>query len=392
VSKIIPYARQDISQEDIEAVVTVLKSDYLSQGPVIHDFEKSIARYCQVEHAIAVSNGTAALHLACLALGLQKGDSLWTSPNTFVASANCALYCGARVDFVDINARTGNIAIQALKEKLERAEKTGSLPKILIPVHFAGQACDLEECAKLAQKYGFKIIEDAAHAIGAAYQGEKIGSCQYSDITIFSFHAIKNMTCGEGGMLTTKNPALAGTLDRLRSHGIRRSPKVGEIWDGPWYYCQEDLGFNYRMTDIQAALGLSQHKHLDSFCQHRAEMAAYYQERFLAENLALRPLLQEDNRLSAWHLYVVHVEPRQRKALVGYLRKKGVMAHVHYIPVYHQPYYAHMGFARGYCTEMESYYASSITLPLQSQMTRETVDFIINAIKESQLVSSCELA
>lgn len=356
----IPYGRQSISEEDIEAVVEVLRSDFLTQGPVVPRFEQAVADYCNAQFGVAVNSGTAALHIACLALGVGVGDWVWTSPISFVASANCALYCGAQVDFVDIEPDTGNMCAIELAKKLYIAEKEGKLPKVVIPVHFAGLPCDMKEIHALGQRYGFSIIEDACHALGARYYDEPTGNCRYSDITVFSFHPVKIITTGEGGMAMTNDPKLAKTMRMLRSHGITREQEdfINEP-DGPWYYEQQMLGFNYRMTDIQAALGLSQMTHLESWILKRGELARRYFETLAPSRL---PRYFSPERRSAFHLYVRHVAPEQRRALFQQLRDQGIGANVHYVPIYKQPWYQ-----RGQQTPLpqsEQFYASAITLPL----------------------------
>lgn len=364
--KDIPYARQDISQADIDAVVRVLGSDWLTQGPVIEQFEVAVATYCGARYAAAVCNATAALHLACRALDLGPGDWLWTSPNTFVASANCALYCGASVDFVDIDPRTYNMSVDQLEAKLVRAEATGRLPKIVVPVHFGGQPCDMAAIGALARRYGFSVIEDASHAIGASDGVAKVGSCIHSDITVFSFHPVKIMTTGEGGMLFTNRAEIDARLKLLRSHGITRDPSLmDQASHGPWYYQQTELGYNYRITDIQAALGLSQLDRLNEFIERRHSLASNY-ELLLAELPLVRPY-QRSNTRSAWHLYVVRVPDDARRArgeVFAKLRENGILVNVHYIPVHIQPYYRKLGFRAGDFPEAERYYAEAISLPM----------------------------
>lgn len=364
--KDIPYARQDISQADIDAVVRVLGSDWLTQGPAIEQFEAAVASHCGARHASAVSSATAGLHLACRALGLGPGDLLWTSPNTFVASANCALYCGADVDFVDIDPRTYNLSVDALKEKLARAEKSGRLPRILVAVHFGGQPCDMAAIGALARHYGFAVIEDASHAIGASDGNSAVGCCMHSDITVFSFHPVKIMTTGEGGMVLTNRAGIDAGIRLLRSHGVTRDPALmDQPADGPWYYQQTELGYNYRITDIQAALGLSQLARLDEFIARRRALAANY-DRLLDGLPLVRPYQRPDAR-SAWHLYVVRVPADGRKTrgeVFTFLREKGTLVNVHYIPVHTQPYYRKLGFRAGDFPEAERYYEEAISLPL----------------------------
>lgn len=379
----IPYARQDIIQKDIQAVIEVLQSDWLTQGPCVEQFEQAVAAYCGVKHAVAVNSATSALHIACLAAGLQAGGRLWTSPNTFVASANCGLYCGAQVDFVDIDARTYNISPECLEEKLEASKENGTIPGIVIPVHFAGQACEMETIARLAGKYKFTVIEDASHAIGGSYRGGKIGNCRYSDMTVLSFHPVKIITSAEGGMVLTNRTDLYEKLVQLRSHGITRDPvyMVGES-HGPWYYQQIGLGFNYRLTDMQAALGLSQLTRIDEFVARRREIAAsYYKE--LADQPLILPYQHSDTD-SAWHLYVVKVQAgKMRKAAFDRLRERGIGVNVHYIPVYTQPYYRNtFGFAENYCPNAVDYYNSCISLPMYYSLSRDEQAYVIQMIKE----------
>ncbi|MCF7744911.1 UDP-4-amino-4,6-dideoxy-N-acetyl-beta-L-altrosamine transaminase [Aeromonas veronii] len=361
----IPYGRQSISQADIDAVVDVLKSDFLTQGPVIPRFEQAVADYCGAKFGVAVNSGTAALHIACLALDVGPGDWVWTSPISFVASANCALYCGAQVDFVDIEPDTGNMCAVELERKLIAAKAEGKLPKVVIPVHFAGLPCDMQEIHRLGQEYGFRIIEDACHALGARYHDEPTGNGRYSDITIFSFHPVKIITTGEGGMAMTNDPALAKTMRMLRSHGITREPEdfINEP-DGPWYYEQQMLGFNYRITDIQAALGLSQMANLETWINTRNKIARYYFERLAPQQL---PRYFNSERRSAFHLYVHHVAPEQRSALFQTLRKQDIGANVHYIPIYKQPWY--QKWTQTPLPSTEQYYAGAMTLPLFPGLT-----------------------
>ncbi|WP_042013267.1 UDP-4-amino-4,6-dideoxy-N-acetyl-beta-L-altrosamine transaminase [Aeromonas fluvialis] len=363
----IPYSRQSISQADIDAVVGVLKSDFLTQGPVVPRFEQAVADYCDARFGVAVNSGTAALHIACLALGVGLGDWVWTSPISFVASANCALYCGAQVDFVDVEPDTGNLCAVELEKKLALAKKEGKLPKVVIPVHFAGLPCDMQAIHALSQQYGFRIIEDACHALGARYHDEPTGSGRYSDITVFSFHPVKIITTGEGGMAMTNDPQLAKTMRLLRSHGITREPEdfINEP-DGPWYYEQQMLGFNYRMTDIQAALGLSQMQNLENWIQKRGKLARRYFEALAPE---LLPRYFSEERRSAFHLYVHRVAPEQRLRIFEQLRAQGIGANVHYMPIYHQPWYQR--WAPAPLPQAEQFYAGAITLPLFPGLTPE---------------------
>jgi UDP-4-amino-4,6-dideoxy-N-acetyl-beta-L-altrosamine transaminase len=382
----IPYGRQFISEQDVAAVCSVLRSDFLTQGPKVPEFEHAVANYCCAKHAVATNSATSALHIACLALGLGPGDILWTSPITFVASANCALYCGARIDFVDIDPKTYNMSIQALEAKLVDAEQAGTLPKIVIPVHFSGQPCDMEKIADLADEYGFSIIEDASHAIGARYHEEPIGCCHYSDVTVFSFHPVKIITTAEGGMAVTNIPHLAHKMQLLRNHGITRdADQMTHLPDGPWYYQQIDLGFNYRMTDIQAALGLSQLSKLAAFVERRKSLARHY-DRLLADLPITRPYQHPDSS-SAWHLYIIRLDLEKisliRKNVLEYLREKGIGVNVHYIPVHTQPYYQAMGFTQGLFPEAEKYYQETLTLPLFPAMTEEQQDQVLEVLKSA---------
>jgi UDP-4-amino-4,6-dideoxy-N-acetyl-beta-L-altrosamine transaminase len=372
----IPYGRQSISNADIEAVSDVLRSDFLTQGPAVPAFEKATAGRCCANFAVAMNSATSALHLACLALGVGPGDRVWTSPVTFVASANCVRYCGAEIDFVDIDPATCNMSPQALAEKLERAQREGKLPKVVIPVHLCGRSCDMKPIRALADKFGFRIIEDASHAIGGSHAGDPIGSCRYSDIVIFSFHPVKIITTGEGGMALTNDAALAERMNLLRSHGITRdAEKMTQPSDGPWYYEQVALGFNYRMTDIQAALGLSQLENLVTWVARRRALAARY-----SEILAPLPLIApgEDNE-SAWHLYVIQLRGDARvgrRELFDALRADGIGVNVHYIPVHLQPYYRALGFNTGDFPASEAYYRRAISIPLYAGLTDEQQSYV----------------
>lgn len=379
----IPYGRQSISDEDIAAVEAVLRSDFLTQGPAGPAFEKAVADHTGAAHAIAVNSATSALHIACLALGVGPGDLVWTSPVTFVASANCALYCGADVDFVDIDSRTFNMSIDALTAKLQAAEAAGRLPKVVIPVHLAGQSCDMAGIKALADRYGFRIIEDASHAVGADYRNLPVGRCTHSDIAIFSFHPVKIVTTAEGGIALTNDDVLAHRMALLRTHGITRDPsEMEEESHGPWYYEQVDLGFNYRMTEMQAALGASQMTRLQEFVARRREIAAIYDDAFANEPVAVQ--WQEPDTSSAWHLYVIRLrgaDMARRAAAFAALRDRGLGVNLHYMPVYLQPYYRRLGFRPGLCPEAENYYREAISIPLYAGMTDADVQTVIAAVK-----------
>jgi UDP-4-amino-4,6-dideoxy-N-acetyl-beta-L-altrosamine transaminase len=382
----IPYATQEISDQDVDAVVEVLRSDWLTQGPAVERFEQSVARYCGASHAVAVSSGTSALHLSCRALGLGPGDILWTSPNTFVASANCALYCGAKVDFVDIDPHTYNMSVTALEEKLEKAASDGCLPKVIVAVHFAGQPCDMKGIRELADRYQCYVIEDASHAIGATYEGVPTGQCQHSDLTIFSFHPVKVLTTGEGGLISTNRSDLIEKLILLRSHGITRKPRqMVNDSEGGWYYEQVDLGYNYRMTDIQAALGTSQIQRLDSFLARRRQLVSQY-NKLLADVPVILPHCA-DYCESAWHLYVVRIDPEQagkgRSQVFKEMRENGVGVNVHYIPVHLQPYYRKMGFSRGDFPCAENYYKDALSLPLYTRLSDEDQHKVVRILDKA---------
>lgn len=380
----IPYGRQDISEADIQAVVDVLRSDFLTQGPQVPAFELAVKTYCGAQHAVAVNSATSALHLACTALGVGPGDIVWTSPISFVASANCALYCGASVDFVDIDPRTYNLGLDALAAKLERAEREGKLPKVIIPVHLAGQSCDMAGIHALGQRYGFKIIEDASHAVGGRYLGEKIGNCRYSDIAVFSFHPVKIITTGEGGMALTNDPVIANRLTRLRSHGITRVPaEMTQLPDGPWYYQQLELGFNYRMTDIQAALGLSQLQRLDEFVTRRQMIAQRYDE-LLSDYWVTTPW-QNPDASSAFHLYIIRLKRDRihhgQRDIFERLRSFGILVNLHYIPIYRHPFFQRIGFDRMEFLEAEKYYAEAISLPIFPALTDAQQAEVVERLK-----------
>ncbi|WP_430459829.1 UDP-4-amino-4,6-dideoxy-N-acetyl-beta-L-altrosamine transaminase [Thalassolituus sp. LLYu03] len=380
----IPYGKQDISADDIAAVVDVLQSDFLTQGPAVPAFEQAIKQHCGVGHAVAVNSATSALHLACLALDVGPGKRVWTSPITFVASANCALYCGAEVDFVDIDPHTYNLSVEQLEKKLTDAERAGRLPDVVIPVHLAGQSCDMRAIHALAQRYGFRIIEDASHAIGAGYEGLPVGSCTFSDIAVFSFHPVKIVTTGEGGCAVTRSQTLAEKMALLRSHGITRdTDRMTQPAHGGWYYQQIALGFNYRMTELQAALGASQMTRLPEFVRRRRQLAAQYNA--LLQDLPLTLPRQADNTQSAWHLYILRLQTEnaeQHAAVFERLRQSGIGVNLHYIPVHTQPYYQALGFRWGDFPEAERYYRQAISIPLYHAMTDEQQAQVVRTLTE----------
>jgi UDP-4-amino-4,6-dideoxy-N-acetyl-beta-L-altrosamine transaminase len=381
---LIPYGRQTISQTDIDVVVEVLRSDFLTQGPAVPAFEKGVAEYCQVKHAVAVNSATSALHIACLALGVGPGDLVWTSPITFVASANCARYCGADVDFVDIDSKTFNLCPDALAAKLELAKTKGKLPKVVVPVHFAGQPCDLEAVHRLSKEYGFRIIEDASHAIGARYQNTRTGDCAYSDITVFSFHPVKIITTAEGGMATTNSVELARKMQLLRSHGItREKSEMVKPDEGDWYYEQQMLGFNYRMTDLQAALGLSQLQHLDEWIDARHQIADRY-DRELASLPITLPVRLPGSR-SAFHLYPIQV--KNRKTVFNALRASGIGVNVHYIPVHTQPdFYEQIAALKSASfSNAERYYSNCISIPMYASLNSSQQTVVIDELRKAVL-------
>jgi len=382
----IPYSRQDITQADVDAVVAVLHSSNLTQGPAVPRFEQAVLEHCQAKHARAVNSATSALHIACLALDLGPGDWLWTTPNTFVASANCGLYCGAQVDFVDIDPRTYNLCPKALEHKLIGAEKAGRLPKIVVPVHFSGQPCEMQAIQDLARRFGFKIIEDASHAIGGKYKCEPIGNCRFSDITVFSFHPVKIITTAEGGMALTNDDKLAERLGLLRSHGITRDPALmTHGMDGSWYYQQVALGYNYRMTDLQGALGASQMNRLTHYVARRHHIARRYNE--LLIDLPVTTPWQHPDGYSALHLYVIRLQldkiTKTHLQVFEALRAKNIMVNLHYIPVHTQPYYQQMGFKVGQFPEAERYYAEAISIPIYPVMTDELQDEVVSCLREA---------
>lgn len=382
----IPYGRQEVTQDDIEEVVRVLGSDFLTQGPQVPRFEQIVASHVGAKHAVAVNSATSALHIACLALGLGSGDWLWTSPVTFVASANCGLYCGAKVDFVDIDPQTCNMSVECLEEKLVQAQAVGKLPKIVVPVHFAGQPCDMAPIHALSQRFGFKIIEDASHAIGGKYKGEFIGNGRFSDITVFSFHPVKIITTAEGGIALTNDIELANKMAILRSHGITRDPEqMAQGSDGPWYYQQIDLGYNYRMTELQAALGASQMTRLNRYVSRRHELAARY-DALLADMPVTLPWLHLEN-YSSLHLYPIRLKinriGKTRRDVFESLRDQGIGVNVHYIPVHFQPYYKKIGFKVGDFPEAERYYTEAISLPIFQTMSEGQQDEVSAALRNA---------
>jgi len=374
----IPYGRQEIDDADIAAVVAALRSDWLTQGPAVARFEAAMAEHCGAAHAVAVNSATSALHLACRALGVGSGDLGWTTPNTFVASANCLRYCGADVDFVDIDPRTRNLSVSALAAKLARAEQSGRLPKVVIPVHFAGRSCDMAGIRRLADRYGFRIIEDASHAVGATCEGVPVGACRQADLAVFSFHPVKIMTTGEGGMVLGNDAGLMRRVVLLRSHGITR--EEGEMSgksEGAWYYQQIELGYNYRMTDLQAALGSSQLQRVADFLARRRALAARYHERLAGLPLDLPPPSEE----SAWHLYAVRLrQPARRRAVFDVLRAAGIGVNVHYIPVHLQPWYRKLGFQPGDFPNAEAWYAGALSLPLWPGLTEAMQDRVVEQL------------
>lgn len=380
----IPYGKQDINQADIDTVIEVLTSDFLTQGPKVPAFEKAVAEHVGSNHALAVNSATSALHIACLALGLKQGDWLWTTPITFVASANCGLYCGAQIDFVDIDPTTYNLCPEALEVKLIEAERNGLLPKVVVAVHLCGQPCDMRAIHDLATRYGFKVIEDASHAIGGKYQNEFIGNCRYSDITVFSFHPVKIITTAEGGMAITNDDSLAEKMNLYRSHGVTRDQNLmTHEPDGPWYYQQVELGYNYRMTELQAALGISQMKRLDDFVAQRHVIANGYNE--LLSDLPLTLPRQHSDSYSGLHLYIIRLRLDEIKKthlqVFEELRAAGVGVNLHYIPVHLQPYYSNMGFRRGDYPNAEAYYSEAISLPMFPSLSEQQQNEIVDILK-----------
>ncbi len=381
----IPYGRQEISQADIDAVVAVLKSDFLTQGPTVPRFEQAVAERCGAKHAVAVNSATSALHVACMALGLGPGDALWTAPNTFVASANCGRYCGASVDFIDIDPDTWNLGVPALRHKLVQARRDGRLPKVVVPVHFGGQPTEQEAIWELAQEFGFKVLEDASHSIGASRNGEPVGSCRWSHISVFSFHPVKIITTAEGGMALTNDDEQARRMVALRAHGITRdASRMQQEPDGPWYYEQQELGYNYRMTDLQAALGLSQLARLDGFLERRNLLARRY-DRLLADLPLQLPTVQSGNR-SAFHLYVVRLRGdtgKTHREVFEALRDRNIGVNLHYMPVYLQPYYRNLGFGPGLCPEAERHGQEAISIPLYAGLTEQQQDTVVAALVDA---------
>ena len=381
----IPYGKQDINQQDIDSVLDVLKSDFLTQGPQVPAFESALIEHTGASYALAVNSATSALHIACLALGLGQGDWLWTSPVTFVASANCGLYCGAKVDFVDIDPDTYNMCPKRLEEKLIKAKAEGKLPKVVVPVHLCGQPCDMAAIGKLAKEYGFKLIEDASHAIGGRYQDQPIGNCEYSDITVFSFHPVKIVTTAEGGAALTNSKELADKMTLTRSHGITRDPELmrGES-HGSWYYQQIDLGFNYRMTELQAALGVSQMKRLNEFVSARHDLAQGYYTKL--ENLPVVLPYQLPDTYSGLHLFVIRLKlddiSLSHQQVFDALRERGIGVNLHYIPVHTQPYYQDLGFTEGEFPESEQYYREAISLPMFHGMTEDQQNTVVDVLTD----------
>lgn len=379
------YGKQNVNGADIKAVVDVLQSDFLTQGPVLEQFEQKVAQYCGAKYAVAVTNATSALHIACRAAGLGKEDVLWTSPITFTASANCGRYCGADVDFVDIDAATYNMSVDELEKKLKKAKSNGRLPKLVVPVHLAGQSCDMKRIHELSVEYGFTVLEDASHAIGADYLDTKVGSCVYSDMAVFSFHPVKIITTGEGGMILTNNEALYKKLCLYRSHGITRDAELMTCEaDGPWYYQQLYLGYNYRMTELQAALGFSQMDRLDEFVARRRYLVDRYNE-LLQDLPVITPHVLEGTNPS-WHLYMVRVDFSKLKMdkvqLFSEMKKRGIVLNLHYIPVHTQPYYQGLGFKQGDFPQSEKYYEEIFTLPLYYGLTDEQQDDVVAALRD----------
>ncbi|AFY36533.1 UDP-4-keto-6-deoxy-N-acetylglucosamine4-aminotra nsferase [[Leptolyngbya] sp. PCC 7376] len=381
----IPYGKQNINQEDIDAVVDVLQSDWLTQGPTIKRFEQTVANYCGAKYAVAVSSATAGLHIACLAAGLGIGDYFWTSPITFVASANCGLYCGATVDFVDINSKTYNLSVDELEKKLFQAKKENNLPKLVIPVHLSGQSCEMNRIHQLSQQYGFQVLEDASHAIGGEYKRKPIGCCEFSDMAVFSFHPVKIITTGEGGIVITNRQDLYQKLIRLRSHGITRAPDLmTDSSHGPWYYQQLELGFNYRITDIQAALGVSQMKRLDEFVEKRRSLAGRYNQ--ILKDLPIQLPEQQADTNSSWHLYIIRLYlekiSKTHRQIFEELRSLNIGINLHYIPIYYQPFYQQFNFKKKQFLQSESYYQEAISLPLYFDLQESSQDYVCEQLSK----------
>lgn len=377
----IPYGKQNITQDDIDAVIEALKSDFLTQGPCIPKFEMAVCEYVNAKFGVATNSATSALHIGVKALGLKKGELVWTSPITFVASANCALYCGADIDFVDIDQHTFNMCPRALEEKLKRARTIGRLPSIVIVVHMAGQSADMKAINKLSKEFGFKIIEDASHAIGATYGGQKVGCCEYSDLTVFSFHPVKIITTAEGGIVTTNDSEIAKRMTLLRSHGVTRDgSKLVDQTQGSWFYEMHELGFNYRLTDIQAALGLSQLRRIDDIIARRNNLASRYND--LLQNCDLQLPWVDHMSTSSFHLYIIRLnDVSKRKKVFEHLKEKGIGVNVHYIPVHIHPFYVDMGFKQGDFENAENYYERAITIPLFPELTYLEQDYIVSEVK-----------
>ena len=379
MKKLIPYGKQNINSEDINAVINVLKSDFITQGDCVPKFENAVCKYTNSKYAVACNSATSALHIACKSLGFTRGDILWTSPISFVASSNCALYLDGTIDFIDIDPKTFNISLVALKKKLEIASKNRQLPKIVMPVHLGGLPCDMKEFRKLSKIYSFKIVEDASHGIGSQYRSGMTGDCRYSDACIFSFHPVKLMTTGEGGIVTTNCKSTYHQLNKYRSHGITKAEKEFKNANkNAWYYEQQDLGYNYRLTDFQAALGTSQLKRLDKFIQKRKRIAGWY-EQYLPPNDCVIPTIETLDSSSSLHLYII--KARNRDDLFAYLRSKGILVNLHYIPIYRHPYYQeNFNFSPKDFPNSEDYYKSAISLPIYYDLSREDVKEICNSI------------